>query len=269
MKKYGIGGWLLLLLAAQSVFAQPGYQVTYRLHGRQTGQGVLNCTDRRSVYTVGLVTAGRPASQVSQPNDVIAGAMKRVDVDAPVALNKKPVLIRNIQTQAVEYAEEDTPYQYTVEENTPLAWTLVNEFRKIGSFTCQKAQTVIKGREYTVWFTKEIPHSAGPWKLAGLPGLILEAVSTDQKYQFLFASCVSVKPGAGPAVTAFAQPKLSYAQYVQSYNQYYQNLANKIYKETASGFLQRFGVVEVKPVTMKVENIDKNLEKNFVSVAGK
>jgi GLPGLI family protein len=65
-----------------------------------------------------------------------------------------------------------------------ISWELLNETKNITSFKCQKAQGNFRGRTYTVWFTNDIPVSMGPWKLNGLPGLILEATDSSNQFQF-------------------------------------------------------------------------------------
>jgi GLPGLI family protein len=50
------------------------------------------------------------------------------------------------------------------------------------------AKGFVRGRDYTVWFAPDIPVSAGPWKLWGLPGLIVEARSDDGRVYFVLTS---------------------------------------------------------------------------------
>lgn len=69
-----------------------------------------------------------------------------------------------------------------------LDWEISSETKKIGNFTCQMATTEFRGRNYTAWFTTDIPISDGPWKFSGLPGMILEVSSDDGQYAFLFKS---------------------------------------------------------------------------------
>ncbi|MDI3526629.1 MAG: hypothetical protein PWR03_812 [Tenuifilum sp.] len=76
------------------------------------------------------------------------------------------------------------PYFYLSEDLGKISWKIESETKKIGRFRCQKASCSFRGREYTVWFTPEIPISYGPWKLNGLPGLILEATDSKNEIEF-------------------------------------------------------------------------------------
>lgn len=65
-------------------------------------------------------------------------------------------------------------------------WEITEEQKTIGNFSCIKAFGDQEGRTYEAWFTLEIPVPFGPYRLYGLPGLILEAHSTDGKVNWTF-----------------------------------------------------------------------------------
>ncbi len=67
-----------------------------------------------------------------------------------------------------------------------IAWELLPEQKIIGGFTCTKATGTFGGRVYDVWFTPDLPVSLGPYKLWGLPGMILEAKSRDGRVVYHF-----------------------------------------------------------------------------------
>jgi GLPGLI family protein len=67
------------------------------------------------------------------------------------------------------------------------AWELLPERKQFSTYECRKAKGAFRGRIYEVWYTLDIPIPSGPFKLGGLPGLILEAQSTDGQVKFLFS----------------------------------------------------------------------------------
>lgn len=68
-------------------------------------------------------------------------------------------------------------------------WQLEENRQVIAGLICQKAICRFRGRNYTAWFTAQIPLSTGPWKFGGLPGLILKVQSNDDEYSF---ECVGI-----------------------------------------------------------------------------
>ncbi|TVZ27865.1 GLPGLI family protein [Gillisia sp. Hel_I_86] len=65
-------------------------------------------------------------------------------------------------------------------------WEIKNEFKKIGDYNVQKATAFINDRTWTAFFTNELGINGGPWKLIGLPGLVLEATATENTSTYEF-----------------------------------------------------------------------------------
>jgi len=72
-------------------------------------------------------------------------------------------------------------------------WQLQEGMDTVAGYACQKASLKFRGRSYTAWFTTEIPISEGPWKLTGLPGLILKLEDADQLFSFLMIGLIQPK----------------------------------------------------------------------------
>lgn len=83
--------------------------------------------------------------------------------------------------QEVKYIKEEFVVQDTL--NLP-NWNILDEIKTINNHQCRKATTTFKGRNYEVWFTFDYPTKFGPWKLNGLPGLII--IAKDEKNEVFF-----------------------------------------------------------------------------------
>lgn len=95
------------------------------------------------------------------------------------SLNLKKIISRDF------IYENGKALSYIVNEylNTP-KWAITDEFKTIGNFKCRKAKTTFRGRDYIAWFTENIQTTFAPWKLSGLPGLIVEVSDKTKSIQF-------------------------------------------------------------------------------------
>lgn len=76
---------------------------------------------------------------------------------------------------------------YLVEDAMPaIDWKISGDTATYGGLHCQKATGHFKGRDYTAWFCPDMPLHVGPWKLNGLPGVIVEAYDAKKDVQFMF-----------------------------------------------------------------------------------
>ena len=74
-------------------------------------------------------------------------------------------------------------WQYSEDWEKP-EWEIGDNTKTILGYECVEASANYRGRKWTAWFAPEIPIQEGPWKLCGLPGLILEAHDANNEYIF-------------------------------------------------------------------------------------
>ena len=83
-------------------------------------------------------------------------------------------------------------YEYS-EDLSSIEWNILPETKDISGFAVQKAKTSYAGRNYTAWFTSEIPIPDGPYKFNGLPGLIIKIADKKEYYVFKLTGFKSLK----------------------------------------------------------------------------
>jgi GLPGLI family protein len=80
-------------------------------------------------------------------------------------------------------------------ETEKIDWKTAKDTFNIAGIHCEKATARFKGRNWIAWFDPDLPMACGPWKLNGLPGLIIEAYDDKKEVQFEFVGLENVKDG--------------------------------------------------------------------------
>ncbi len=83
-------------------------------------------------------------------------------------------------------------FQYT-ESMDSIRWELMPGDSTIMECLCHKARMQYAGRSWTAWYTEKIPVASGPWKLVGLPGLVLYAWDDSGTHVFQANSVFNVE----------------------------------------------------------------------------
>ncbi|MFI5160610.1 MAG: GLPGLI family protein [Sphingobacteriales bacterium] len=90
-------------------------------------------------------------------------------------------------------------------------WKTSGDTATFGGLHCQKATGHFKGRDYTAWFCPDLPVQVGPWKLNGLPGVIVDARDAKNEVVFQFdgvEKAIPTPPKTGPAVAEKDMPPI-------------------------------------------------------------
>lgn len=117
-------------------------------------------------------------------NNMIMAAILGGDTQAVPGSDESQYIMKNKDaTMTVYETHRENKYRY---EESPMdwKWQIADSTKVILGYECIKATTNFHGRDWTVWFSPEIPLQTGPWKLCGLPGMIMEAWCDGNQYGF-------------------------------------------------------------------------------------
>ena len=95
------------------------------------------------------------------------------------------VLYKDRKGQKATIIDGSITEMYKCMDEIPFqSWELKEDTMTILGYVSQKAETTFRGRRYVAWFAPDIPLQDGPWKLYGLPGLMLKVVVDDGLFIF-------------------------------------------------------------------------------------
>ena len=132
-------------------------------------------------------------SQLIYLNDSVCTKLSKQTTDVP--LNDPGLQAYQIfRTKNNLRVTNRMPYSdnvYTYNETIPkLRWKITTDTQTVAGYKCQHASVEFRGRTYTAWFAPDIPVNLGPWKLGGLPGLILKVSDSNDHYLF---ECIGIQ----------------------------------------------------------------------------
>ncbi|MFC0425606.1 GLPGLI family protein [Chryseobacterium scophthalmum] len=178
MKKISL---VLLLIIGFSSFAQNRFFYDYKF--------IPDSTDKANVLKeIMLLDIDKSGSKYYGQEKFIADSTSQADLERQLKLspnnisisrNDKPGMITYKVTK--QYPDFKTHLftrisndSYKIEEDKKPEWKILPDKQKIGEYNAQKATTKYGGREWTAWFSTDLPFQDGPYKFYGLPGLIVK-----------------------------------------------------------------------------------------------
>lgn len=119
--------------------------------------------------------------------------------------------------------------KYVYEEPVAeLGWEIGDSTKTILGYECVMASVNYHGRRWTAWFSPEIPVIAGPWKLTGLPGLILEATADGNQYSFIATGIQKTDKPITPVYLANDYEKTDRIKFLRARRSFLDNPLGKI-----------------------------------------
>ncbi len=178
MKKISLA---LLLIIGFTGFAQNRFFYDYKF--------IPDSTDKANVLKeIMLLDIDKSGSKYYGQEKFIADSTSQADLERQLKLspnsisisrNDKPGMITYKVTK--QYPDFKTHLftkissdSYKIEEDKKPEWKILPDKQKIGEYNAQKATTKYGGREWTAWFSTDLPFQDGPYKFYGLPGLIVK-----------------------------------------------------------------------------------------------
>jgi GLPGLI family protein len=170
---------------------------------------VRDTANREHPYTENMVLfVGKSASAYRSYDGLVADRQFKKAYAEAVASSPdgKPEVNRRHAGSGTQYFQYPLEYklytrammftgEYVIEDAMPVInWKISGDTATFGGLHCQEATCHFKGRDYVVWFCPDLPVHTGPWKLNGLPGVIVDARDTKNEVIFKFDGVEKTAP---------------------------------------------------------------------------
>lgn len=149
----------------------------------------------------------------------------------------KKMYYKNVEKDTLIYNTHIFNKKFIVGESlNKINWKVINKDSVILGYNTQAAKANFRGREYIAYFTTEVPIIAAPWKLDGLPGLVLYAESSDKSLRFSAYEIEIYRENFAFDKFSFEKEKvITWESYTKLLREAWVNMANKMKSSVENG----------------------------------
>lgn len=141
-------------------------------------------------------------------------------IEGKLSTGEFMTIFKNYPAGKLTHTEKICTDWFRYEEDMPqLEWELTDSTTTVLGYECHGAVCNFRGRRWTAFYCEEIPLMEGPWKLQGLPGLIMKASDKEGHYTF---ECIGIKSNSDRPLTIYKVPynNTSRAKYYDTRHRY-------------------------------------------------
>ena len=218
---------LATTLLATCIIAEAQKTDTARMLIHYKFTWVQDTTNRAHPYTENMVLyVGKSAAAYRSYDGIVYKAQfKKAFAEAAAASpDGHPMINRRGVGDPTEYYQYPNEQKLVTKEDLlvnsyaitgampAIDWKTTGDTATFGGLHCQKATGHFKGRDYTAWFCPDLPVRTGPWKLNGLPGVIVDARDAKNEVVFQFdgvEKTIPTTPNNGSAVDEKDAPPIA------------------------------------------------------------
>lgn len=141
-------------------------------------------------------------------------------VEGKLSTGEFMTIYKNYPAGRLTHTEKICQDWFRYDEEMPdFEWELTDSVINVSGYECQGAVCHFRGREWTAFYAEDIPLSDGPWKLHGLPGLIMKASDKNGQYTF---ECIGIRSKGDRPITIYKVPfnKVGRREYYDTRHRY-------------------------------------------------
>lgn len=142
-----------------------------------------------------------------------------------------------------------TTSAFYVESLDKLDWEIKSDTATINGLKCQRADLNFGNRKWSAWFAVEVPINDGPYKFAGLPGLVVRIADNQKYWNFDMLSLNKIKKEViinfDPKMTPIRMEKKDFFKSKRNY------IDNSLQMDEAAGLIRGFSSPQDREIILK------------------